>query len=182
MQSDKNKQITWLIKFLKKGGFRVMVVPIHWRNRVMSEYVEEFKKFYDVHKTESNYILGFSYGAVIAFITANQLKPKKIYLCSLSPEFKEDAIKMKPWVRKLIGKRRFQDAKKRSGKAIAKELKVPSVILYGEAEGRKFPQLKILCEETAKLATKSKLVIVRDATHNLDHPEYIKSLKKELCI
>lgn len=182
MQSTTDKWIECLSNFLRKRWFKTIVVPIHWKNRTMSDYVEEFEKFYDTHKTATNYILGFSYGAVIAFITANQLKPKKIYLCSLSPDFKEDVTKMKPWVKRLIGKRRFQDAQRRSGKKIARELKVPSLVFYGEAEGKKFPQLRIRCEETVKIATKSRLVIVRGAPHNLSHPEYMKSLKKELFI
>lgn len=179
-QKSRDTQFVWLIKFLKKQGFKVIVVPIKWKNRTISDYVKDFKEFYGKHKTTTNYVLGFSYGAVITLITANELKPKRIYLCSLSPDFKEDIIKMKPWVRKLVGKRRLQDAKKRSGKEMAKGLKIPSVIFYGESEGRVYPQLKVRCEETVKLANDSKLIVVKSASHRLNHFEYMKSLKQEL--
>src|SRR5690606_37231643 len=94
------------------------------------------------HKGRQNYVLGFSYGAVIALITANDLKPKKIFLCSLSPDFKEDSKNMKEWIKKLIGKNRYKDIQTRSGRKIAQELKVPSVIFYGEKEGKQYPKLK----------------------------------------
>jgi pimeloyl-ACP methyl ester carboxylesterase len=146
----------------------------------MNDYTEEFKVFYEKHKTAENYVLGFSYGAVIAFLSANDLKPEKIYLCSLSPDFKEDLPKIKSWIERYVGKRRMAEMKTRSGRSIAKKLRVPSVIFYGEVEGRKFPSLKTRCEETAALAKRSRLVIVKDAPHDIKHPEYQKALKAVL--
>ena len=178
-QKATDRNFAWLIKFLKVKGFRVMGVPIKWDYRTMSDYVNDFKKFYCKHKTNENRVLGFSYGAVVAFMTASELKPKKIYLCSLSPDFKEDAAKMKPHVVKLIGKNRFADVKTRSAKKIAKELKIPTVIFYGEAESKKYPQLKVRGEETARFAKRSKLVIVKQAPHKIDYLEYIKAIKGE---
>ena len=178
-QKATDANLRWLIKFLKTKGFKVVGVPIRWNYRTMSDYANDFRSFYNQYKAKENYILGFSYGAVIAFMTANELRVKKIYLCSLSPDFKEDAGKMKPAERKLIGERRFTDVKTRSAREIGKNLKVPSVIFYGEAEGKKYPEMRIRAEETAKFVKQSKLVVVKGAPHRINHPEYVEAIKKE---
>jgi len=179
-QRTTDPQFTWLKAFLRKKGFRAVAVPNEWKNRTISDVAQDFKEFYKKHKSGTTRVLGFSYGAVIALLTANELKPRKIYLCSLSPDFKEDAAGMRPWIRKYIGKRRFQDAGKRSGRKIARALKIPSVVFYGTSEGESYPRLKVRCEETAKLAGNSRLVVVGGAPHKLSHPEYAEAIKQEM--
>lgn len=179
-QKTSSKQFIWLVKFLEENGFRVLGIPIKWNRKTISDCATDFEKFYNKQKSEINYVLGFSYGAVVALLTANKLKPKKIYLCSLSPDFKEDISEIKPWIRKLIGVKRFQDIKTRGARELANELKIPSVIFYGESEAKVYPQLKVRCEQTAKLANKSKLILVKGAPHDISHPEYKRSIKTEL--
>ncbi len=135
-----------------------------------------------MNKGRENRVLGFSYGAVITLVTANILRPDHIYLCSLSPDFKEDVDQMPAWIKKFIGKRRIADALTRSGVTLAKQLEVPSTIFYGENEGKEFPILKKRCEDTARYAPNSKLVVVREASHNISDPQYIEALKRELNI
>ena len=178
-QKPQDKQFAWLKKFLISKGFNVSLVPITWARRTMTDYAAEFENFYEKNKTDENYIFGFSYGAVIALITANKLKPKKIYLCSLSPDFKEDIIYTKQWILNYIGKNRVADSLNRSGREIAKKLIVPIVIFYGEEEGRQYPQLKIRCEETVKLSEKARLIVVKESPHNIAHPEYMAAIKAE---
>ena len=146
----------------------------------MDEYSADFIRVYGKHKTNHNYVLGFSYGAVIALLTASALKPDKIFLCSLSPDFKEDVSAMKPWIRKYVGKRRIAHSLRTSGRAIAEELTIPSVVFYGEAEGAQYPQLAIRCKETARLAANSKLVVVGNAPHRIDFPTYQAAITKEI--
>lgn len=174
----KDKSFGWLVKFLKDKGFKVVGVPVKWERTTLSQNAESFKDFFGKHKGKDNYVLGFSYGAVITLLTANSLKPKKIFLCSLSPDFIEDNKHMKGWIKKYIGKNRFDDVQTRSGKKLAKNLSVPSVVFYGEKEGKRYPRLKVRCEETAKLAKNSKLIIVKDAPHQIDFPAYIEAIKK----
>ena len=141
-QKATDKQFVWLKKFLIEKSFKVILVPITWERKVMSDYVIEFEDFYNKHKGDENYILGFSYGAVITFITAQKLQPKKIFLCSLSPDFKEDLKNEKQWILNYIGKKRTIDAITRSGDSIAKNLTVPTIVFYGEKEGKQYPKLK----------------------------------------
>ncbi|MCX6713847.1 MAG: hypothetical protein NTV48_01960 [Candidatus Vogelbacteria bacterium] len=179
-QQASSQGYRWLIKFLETKGFKIFAVPVKWKYRTNTDVANDFIEFYNKHKSGTNYVLGFSYGAVVALMTANELKPNKIYLCSLSPDFKEDTVKMKPWVQRLIGKKRLVDTQKRSGKKLASELEVPSAVFYGEEEAQDYPQLKIRCEETVKLANKSKLVIVKLAPHKIDHPNYVEAIKEEI--
>jgi len=178
-QKAADKHFVWLKKFLTKQGFGVSMVPVTWERRTMADYTAEFEAFYKKHKVDNNYVLGFSYGAVVAFITANKLRPKKIFLCSLSPDFKEDVANTKRWILNYVGKNRVADSLGRSGKKFAKELAVPAVIFYGEKEGRQYPQLKKRCEETVKLARRAKLVIIKNSPHDIAFSEYIEAIKTE---
>lgn len=180
-QKINDTSFLWLKNFLKKNDFEALMFSVDWNYKTMADYVYEFKQFYDKNKSKkNNYILGFSYGAVIGLMTANDLKPTKVYLCSLSPDFKEDLINMKPWILKYIGKRRINEIKNRSGREIAKGLGTSVVIFYGEKEAEKFPDIKKRCEETAHYAKNTKLIVVKNAPHDISHPEYILALKKEL--
>ena len=158
--SPREPQFDWLEEFLKSEGFKVVKVDIHWRHRVMTDYVQEFEDFFEQHKTGENYVLGFSYGAMIAMISASKLSPDGVYLCSLSPYFQEDLEKLKPWWRAVLGLRRLADFKNYSAREISKGLKIPTIVFYGTAEAEKYPELKTRCEETAKLAQNSKLIVV----------------------
>lgn len=66
-----------------------------------------------------------------------------------------------------------------SAEKIAKELTIPTTVFYGEAEGKKYSQLKIRCEQAEKDIKKSKLIVVKEAPHEINYPEYIKAIKKE---
>ncbi len=171
---------SWLVKYSEEKKMSVIKVPVKWDNTVVSENAKDFIDFYNKNKSEVNYILGFSYGSVITLLDANILKPNKIFLCSLSPDFVEDRHMMEEGVIKFIGKKRYTDTLTRSGKELAKNLQVPSVVFYGEAEGREYPQLKLRAEETVRLAKNSKLVIVKDAPHQIDFPSYVEAIKREI--
>ena len=176
----KDRQYKWLVKFLEDKGIKVIKTPVFWNYKTLSENAEEFVSFFNKNKTKENYILGFSYGAVIALLTASLLNPKKIYLCSLSPDFSEDRSLMESSIKKYIGKKRYVDTKTRSGRKIAQELFVPAVIFYGEKEGKEYPQLKKRCEETARLAKNSKLIVVKNSPHQIDFPLYVEAIKNTL--
>ncbi|MFA6254144.1 MAG: hypothetical protein WC640_02745 [Candidatus Paceibacterota bacterium] len=176
-----DKPYRWLVEYLKSKKFKVVKVPIKWQRTTLTQLAESFKKFYDKKKKGENYLLGFSYGAVISLLVANDLKPRKIFLCSLSPDFKEDGKETKNWV-KVLGKKRVADIKTRNGREFAKNLQIPSTVFYGEKEGEQYPQLKIRNEETARLARNSRLVVVKKAPHQIDYPAYMQAIKREFEI
>jgi len=179
----KSTAFSWLVKCLKTMDFLVYEVPIHWKNRTLTQNTQELINFYTKNKGDKNYILGFSFGAVLTFLTANKLNPEHIYLCSISPAFKEDKYTNQKEINrvlKVIGKRRFLDAKNRSAVNLAKNLKCKNTIFYGEEESKRYPKLKKRCEQVHRLARKSKLVVVENAPHKIDFSSYIQAIKTEL--
>lgn len=176
----KDKPFKWLVNYLEEKGVRVVKTPVDWNYKTLTINAAEFVDFYNKNKGQENYILGFSYGAVITLLTANELKPHKIFLCSLSPDFAEDKHWLKQGDIKYIGKRRYSDTRTRFGRVTAKNLKVPSVIFCGEVEGKKYPELLKRCEETAKIANNSKIIMVKNAPHQIDFEEYQKAIMKEV--
>lgn len=179
-QKATDGSFVWLKKFLNQKGFGVEVVPLTWSYKTVSSNIAHFESFYLKHKAEENYVLGFSYGAVIALMSAEKLQPKKVFLCSLSPDFREDVSAMNESIKRYIGKRRLSDCKTRSGKDIARKLTVPAVVFYGEIEGEMYPQLKRRCEETVKLAEKARLVVIKNSPHDIADPNYVEAIKASI--
>lgn len=163
--------------FFSKLGFDVKIFAADWEYHVMSDYISDFKDFYNKNKGTKNYLLGFSYGAMIALLTAKYLQPDRLYLCSLSPYFKEDMSTLRQDWRKKTGMRRCSDFLNHNFKQATKNLSIPTVVLYGAEEGVKYPTLKKRCEAAHKTLVKSKLVVVKGAPHKIDHPEYIKAIQ-----
>lgn len=175
-----DSQYQWMIKYYREKGYVVQKVPINWNYRLMSDYVQEFSSFSERYRTEENHVIGFSYGAMIAFISANGLKPDSLALCSLSPYFKEDLKSLKPWWIKDVGENRIRDFKKYEAIKIARLIKTPTVVFYGTVEGKKYPQIKMRCEESAEYIQGAKLVVVKNAPHKINHPAYIEAIKEAL--
>jgi esterase/lipase len=169
-----------LVSYLEKKNYTVKPVPITWKNRTLTKNAEEFNNYFEKNKGKVNYVLGFSYGAVISLMTAKIIKPDKLILCSLSPDFKEDSKMMPGWLIKYIGVNRYLDTKTRSANNLAKSLDIETVILYGEKEGADYPQLKKRSEEIAKHSKKTKLIVVKNAPHDISFPTYIETLKKTI--
>jgi esterase/lipase len=179
-QQVTDKCYAWLVKYLKKQDFNVVGVPINWDHRTMKDYVDQLITTYSKKKTETNYVLGFSYGAVTTFMTANELNPKKVFLCSLSPDFYEDRKSFTPQMIQYIGKRRFTELQTRKAVDVAKKLTVPSVIFCGEKEAEQYPQLLHRCKETSTLAKNSKLIMVSGSPHDISNNEYQKCIIQEI--
>jgi len=167
-----------LKKFFESKNYLVKQVPISWDYKTMSDYIRQFEDFYAKNKSESNHVLGFSYGAVVAFSSAEKLGIKKLYLCSLSPDFVEDVAGMQDWIKKYIGIRRLEDCLTRSGREIAKKLNIPTIIFYGEKEAAEFPQILTRTLETKKLAKNVRVVEVKEAPHDISHPAYRKAIEE----
>lgn len=174
-----DKCYRWLIAFLKSAGFDVQLIHIDWQYKVMSDYVEQFLLQYQKNKAEQNYVLGFSFGAMIAFISANQVVPDRLFLCSLSPYFKEDLNGTTKFVKRFMGKRRMADFEKYSAAKIAKNINVPTIIFCGEDEGDRYPTLLKRCQGVARSIPDAMLIIPPTAPHEIDYPSYIKAIKDE---
>ncbi|HEX4799125.1 MAG TPA: hypothetical protein VFV22_01165 [Candidatus Paceibacterota bacterium] len=174
-QQATEKSYAWLREVAAKSNYVAIPVPITWNRHTISQNTHEFVAFYLKHKGERNQILGFSYGAVIAFLSAPTTNPNHLHLCSLSPDFEEDREKMPLDIQHYIGKRRYSDILTRNAKDIAKKITTPTTIYYGSTEATLFPQLRNRSKETAK-DLRAKLVEIEGAPHQINHPEYKKAV------
>lgn len=168
-KTAQDKSFELLREGLARQGFRVLPCVISWRQTTISHFAEQFQQFYKDHKSKKNIVIGNSFGAVVAFITAARLKPDLLVLCSLSPFFKED-VQDAAWRRygvKRFGQRRMRDIEGQSAHLVAQGIKkaaVETVMTYGELEEKRYPTLVNRVKQTAE-----ELGITPIAFHNVPH-------------
>jgi len=141
----------------------------------MNDYVIQFLRHYRSEKNTKVYLFGFSFGAMISFLVATRIKVDGLYLCGLSPYFKEDLSILKKSWRKAIGKRRLADFKQYSFDRYAKRIACPVVLLMGTREPIEVYRRS---EIAHRVIRGSELVIVEGASHELR--EYLPALKEVL--
>ncbi len=163
-------------KIFEAHGIQPIHVEIDWEKdnpKKFSGYKEQFLKVYKKPKGVEVYVLGFSFGATIAFLTANKTKPKGLILCSLSPYFNEDVFSMNPKWTKWF-KDTFKDSQYSFVKLVTK-VKSPTFLVVGDKE-------PIACIRRAKDAKKkipaAKLFIATGAKHKIGQKEYLVAIKK----
>lgn len=164
-----------VIRSFEAQSFRVVPVEISWKYRVMSDYVEEFLDQVSHNKNDEVYLFGFSFGAMIAFISATEIDPRTLFLCSLSPFFKEDLENLPKYVKKDIGKKRLEDLGNYSFKKLAGKINCRTILVAGEKETR---DLLERVENTHKKIKDSELFIINKARHNISQKEYWNKLRE----
>ncbi len=126
-ESFKEARYRKLAKTLENAGHKVTPMNLDWRKPLSSNVFAVPK---------SSIIVGFSYGAVIAYLIAQKFPYKKIILCSLSPLHKfsyKDNLKMyQEHMTYEQAKVMADDTQKI--KINLKKLKVPYITLVGELE------------------------------------------------
>src|SRR3989338_353910 len=130
------KRYKKILPLFTSKGFEVVPVEIKWKKHVMTDYVSQFLKEYKPKK--GSYIFGFSFGSMIALISAKKVRPKAIILCSLSPYFKEDIPEMKrifgKKLDKYFSKKDFEDLEKCSFRKVVKGVKCKTILIVGDRE------------------------------------------------
>lgn len=167
-----------ITKMLENSGYSVIKVPIDWNYHVMSDYVEQFTRLYLEKKGSQNLVLGFSFGAMVAVISALELQPDRLILCSLSPFFAEDMKTIPIGWKRSIGKRRTKDFSKLSLQEVCRGVEAQTSILVGEKETKQYPQML----QTAMLANQSllnsKINRVSNGKHNIGQLEYLQVINE----
>lgn len=171
----------WMITYFRSLGFEVQMITVDWNRRVMTDWIADFRSQFSKERGVEDYILGFSFGAMIAFLTANETKPMKLFLCSLSPYFKEDMdfLENKRDVR-YFGTRRLADIRKYVFKDHVKNISASTIVFCGGQETTKYPTLLKRCKAAVEQIKRARLVIAENAPHQIDHPSYIEAIKKNI--
>lgn len=132
-----NKAYTEIAKILKKEGYSPIVVTIPWKHTTLSQNTEFFLKKYKKVHTKEKYILGFSFGAMIAFLASTKVSVDGLILCSLSPYFKEDMTRMNKNLHASLTMERYEDCSRLHAGRLSKQVKAKqTLLLYGEKEAK----------------------------------------------
>ncbi len=160
-----------IAKMLKKEGYRPILISIPWKNTTISENTKYFLKRYKQIKTRRKYILGFSFGAMIAFLASTKVSASGLILCSLSPYFQEDLSKTSNSVR-------YQDFQKLHFATLAKKIKAKKVsMLYGTKEEKSLK--KRVTAGFRQISSPEKYLIpIRATAHDIGDPRYLHTIHK----
>ena len=172
---SKQRGYNKIAKLFEESGVTPVRVEIDWKHsdpKCFTDYTEQFLKVYKKQKNTETYVLGFSYGAMVAFLTAAKTKPKALILCSLSPFFEEDLIDLKPaWVR--WWKKNFTESDYSFTKTASK-IKSKTYLIVGEKEDK---SCIIRAKDAKKKIQDSHLSIAKGAEHKVGQEEYLKAIK-----
>lgn len=175
-QSPTNTAYKKLAKILKNEGHYPVLVKIPWKGSTISSSSEYFLKIFNKIEADKKYILGFSYGAMIAFLTATKVRTSGLILCSLSPYFKEDISRIKNRGASSLMRERYEDFSRLHCEKLAKKIKTKQVVmLYGTLESRNL--IRRVTETFGKIEGKNKkLMSIRKTDHNIGDKKYLYSI------
>lgn len=177
-----NKGYREIRKLLKKEGYSPISVAIPWKKSTISENTEFFlKKYKDIVakkqiKPRQIYILGFSFGAMIAFLAATKISVKGLILCSLSPYFKEDLSKNKPTRLTVLQEKRWKDFSSFRNSNLSEKIKAKRIfMLYGTKESRSL--IKRVTATFKKVSAQKKYLFpILNTQHDIADKKYLYTL------
>lgn len=173
-QSPASTAYKKLAKILKNEGYHPILVKIPWKNSTISENAEFFMKRFKKTEAAKKYILGFSYGAMIAFLVSTKVRTSGLILCSLSPYFKEDISSIKTRGTSILMRQRYDDFSKLHCSTLSKKIKTKQVVmLYGTLEARSL--IRRVTDTFGKIEGKNKkLISIKKTDHNIGDKKYLQ--------
>ena len=163
--------------YFKEKGIEPRHIEINWKKEGpinFNDYNKEFLAQVEKIKGKKEvYVLGFSFGAVIAFLTAQKIKPTALILCSLSPYFREDMEVIKPkW--KSWWNKNFVNSNYSFDEFVSK-INSKTYVMVGDQEDTSVIKR---AKDTKSKITDSKLVVIKNAKHKISQKEYLEAIKK----
>lgn len=172
----KEKGWNKVAKLFESKGITPVHININWNKNSperFSDYTLDFMKEFKKPKNTQIYVLGFSFGANIALLTAQITKPKALILCSLSPYFEEDLPRLKPqwvkWWKKTFVESDYSFAK------IASKIKSKTYIIVEDIDAK---EISYRARDAKKKISNASLFIAKDAKHRIIQKEYLATLEK----
>ncbi len=181
-QLSTSKTYKTLAKTLKKEGYFPILVAIPWKNSTLSQNITYFMNEYKKIRRKKKYILGFSYGAMIAFIAATKVTASGLILCSLSPYFKEDVLEIKRKTTSPLMIKRYKDFLQFHCQTLVKQLKTQQILmLYGKKEA--FLLIRRVKEAFKYMPSAHKqLLPIKNTDHNIGNKRYLNQIHKAVHI
>ncbi len=177
-QKITSKAYVKISESLKTQGYFPILVEIPWRNSTISENCKYFISLYKTIDAPKKYILGFSYGAMIAFVASTKVSVSGLILCSLSPYFSEDISSIQDKNISSLMEARFKDFSTLHFSALVKKLKTKQVLmLYGKQEARVLVRRVLKAFEQIDSKHKS-LMSIKKTEHDISDEKYISTISK----
>jgi esterase/lipase len=174
-QKSTNKAYRKLSTLLKDEGFSPIIIDIPWKGTTISENTAYFLKEYRKIRTKRKYILGFSFGAMIAFLAATKADVQGLILCSLSPFFQEDLSRKIDITRSPMQADRYEDFSHLQSTSLVKQLKAKQILMvYGTKETRSL--IKRVRETFSQIDTEKSLFTVKSTEHNISDRRYLQTI------
>jgi hypothetical protein len=175
-QKPTNKAYKAIISILKKEGYLPIPITIPWKQTTISENTEFFLKQFRKNKLKNKSILGFSYGAMIAFVASTQVSVADLILCSLSPYFKEDVTRTGNKLASTIPLKRYKDFKKLHAGTLARQIKAKNTLmLYGKDESK--PLIKRVTRAYNQIPSLRKYLIpIAKTEHDIGDSNYLRTI------
>ncbi len=163
---------------LQNEGYQPILVKIPWTKTTISQNTDYFLKKYKKINAKKKYILGFSLGAMIAFVASTKVTAYGLILCSLSPFFNEDLLKINTKRISPIQLRRHQDFLTLHCSTLSKKIKAKQILMiYGREEEKSL--IKRVKETYRQLSSKNKYLIPVDQTeHNIGDKRYLYKIRQ----
>lgn len=177
------KAYSALTNILKKEGYVPIIITIPWKQTTISENTEYFLRNYTQvlsrHKSVQRkkiYFLGFSFGAMIAFLATTKVQVSGLILCSLSPYFREDLPKIRNKQYAAITAKRYRDFTQLRAVTIAKKVKAKKVLMvYGKKEAPSL--IKRVTKTYLQIATTNKhLLSLKNTEHDIGSKHYLQGI------
>ncbi|MDP3941624.1 MAG: hypothetical protein Q8Q49_04940 [bacterium] len=166
-----------LATILRNEGFFPILITIPWKKMTISQSAEFLLQELQKINAKKKYLLGFSFGAMIAFLTSTKTDLSGLILCSLSPYFKED-MSGKNRRRSSMKKHLYRDFSKLHSGTLAKQIKADSILmLYGADEERTLIRRVIKTFEQI-VSTKKYLLQITGADHDIGNKRYLQIIRK----
>ncbi len=172
----KNNAYKALAKVLKGQGYFPVPVTIPWQQTTISQNTQFFLKEYKKIRSKKKYILGFSFGAMIAFLASTKVSVSGLILCSLSPYFKEDVSKINHNMTSSLMVQRYQDFSTLHCATLAKQIKAKQILLlYGAREEKSL--IKRVQKAYRHIRSSHKYLFrIQEAEHNIGDKRYLHTL------
>lgn len=165
-----SKAYRQIARILKKEGYFPILVKIPWKNTTILENTQYFLKEYRKVKSKKKYILGFSFGAMIAFIASTKVRSMGLILCSLSPFFKEDLPMPKTMTKKT------KDFYGLCCASLAKKIKSKQILMmYGAQEAKSL--IRRVTDAFNRISCANKFLIsIYKTEHNIGTKRYLNEI------
>ncbi len=171
---QKTTDLTWLkVKKLSQKYFQEAILfQPEWNYHTLTDWVGAFDQCRQQY-VGPQMVLGFSFGAMIAFLSSINLPTETAILCSLSPYFSEDIVSLKPWWNHAVGKKRMATFQETHFSKLAPKSHSQNYLLVGEKE---VSQCFTRYYDALEQLPGSSGIVVPQAGHDIGHQQYLAAL------